>query len=280
MKRKLRCVLLYSSGHLGSATVFNQLQRMDEFEIVGMVRADSVSLDQQGLQKAAKQFQKLGFRFSLLLLWQRLIQTLVYACTRVLPWTVPFQAGRHITVDAAIPEFQTDSINNQETQNWIAAQEPDLLISAYFTQILKRPVINIPRLGVLNIHPGWLPAYRGAMVYFWALHNQESHAGVSVHWIDEGIDTGSLLARRRIPLNKRSTQERVLFLTAMIGSRMLQRIGRQLLHGEAPQAIDTSNEAAAYYRMPRRQEFLRYWAMRRFFRIRDLAALLCCRFPV
>ena len=74
--------------------------------------------------------------------------------------------------------------------------QPDVLVSAYFSQILKSEIIQLPRFGVLNIHPGWLPAYRGAMAYFWVLHNGSDPGGVSVHWIDEGIDTGEILERR------------------------------------------------------------------------------------
>ena len=91
-----------------------------------------------------------------------------------------------------------------------------------------------------------------------------------MHWIDAGIDTGALLARRKFPLNKRSTQERVVYCAAVIGSRLVQRIARVLQEERMPQEIDTSAEPEAYCSMPQRREFLRYRQRRRFFRLRDL----------
>ncbi len=276
-QKKLRCVFLYSSGHLGSTTVLNQLQQMKEFEIVGLVRADTISLDKKGLEKVQKQHKKLGWRFTALLVWQRIIQMLMFCVSRCLPFSKKIRPAWALTAKHDIPVLNCTSINSESARQWIEEREPDIILSAYFTQILKQPVIDIPKIGVLNIHPGWLPSYRGAMAYFWALHNQESHAGVSVHWIDEGIDTGQLLARKKIRLNKRSTQERVLYCTAMIGARLVRRIARQILRGEQPPVIDTSKETAHYYAMPKRSDFLHYWQQHRFFRIRDILSFLLCR---
>jgi methionyl-tRNA formyltransferase len=86
-----------------------------------------------------------------------------------------------------ISVFQTGDINAAATIEFVRQCQPDLLVSAYFSQILKSEIIQLPGLGVLNIHPGWLPAYRGAMAYFWVLHNGSDRGGVSVHWIDEKI---------------------------------------------------------------------------------------------
>ena len=86
-------------------------------------------------------------------------------------------------------------INHPTVINLIQDLKPDIIVSAYFNQIIKEPVIDLPKFGILNIHPGWLPAYRGAMAYFWVLKNGSEKAGVSIHWIDKGIDTGELVSR-------------------------------------------------------------------------------------
>ena len=277
MNKKLRCVVLYSSGHLGSNTVLNKLQAMDEFEIVGLVRCETVTFTKKGLKKSLQHIAQLGYRFTLKLIWQRIIQMFMALCSRLLPKQRKIRPGWVLSTKHRIPVLNCDSVNSTASKAWIASQQPDLLISAYFTQILKQPLIDLPTVGVLNIHPGWLPQYRGAMCYFWVLRNNESHAGVSVHWIDAGIDTGRLLARRKIRLNMRSTQERVLYLSAVIGSRLLQRIGRQLLANETPLSIDVSNETAHYYSMPQEADYKSYAQQHRFFRIRDIMSLLYCR---
>jgi folate-dependent phosphoribosylglycinamide formyltransferase PurN len=70
-----------------------------------------------------------------------------------------------------IPVFETRDINAADSLEFVRQCQPDLLVSAYFSQILKSVILQIARLGVLNVHPGWLPSYRGAMAYFWVLHN-------------------------------------------------------------------------------------------------------------
>jgi methionyl-tRNA formyltransferase len=156
---------------------------------------------------------------------------------------------------------------------------PDLLVSAYFSQILKSEVIQLPRYGILNIHPGWLPAYRGAMAYFWVLHNDSDRGGVSVHWIDEGIDTGEILERRSFPIPLKATQETVLTLTAVIGTRLLRRVIRRLQNNLPASKVSMQADTAGadYYPMPGDREFSSYFEKRRFFRIRDVLGLIAFR---
>jgi methionyl-tRNA formyltransferase len=151
-------------------------------------------------------------------------------------------------------------------------------VSAYFSQILKSEIIALPSHGVLNIHPGWLPAYRGAMAYFWVLHNGSDRGGVSVHWIDEGIDTGEILERRSFPIPDNATQETVLMLTAVIGTRLLRRVIRRMQSGQPARKVPVEPATHDdYYPMPGDKEFASYFEQRRFFRIRDVLGLIAFR---
>ena len=196
----MRVVVLYTSGHLGSAAILSEMARWPEIQIVGLVRADALSLADAGaVAKARRPLGKLGKRCSWLLCWPRLVEM------------VGFGIGRLVT-----------------------ARIPDRLVSACFALSLRAPAIALPRIGVLNVHPGWLPSQRGAMAYFWPLRNGESHSGATVHWIDEGIDTGAVLARRRLRLGRRSTQQRVLVRSCIVGARLCRRVVRQLVRGRQP----------------------------------------------
>jgi folate-dependent phosphoribosylglycinamide formyltransferase PurN len=277
--RPVRVVILYSAGHLGSALIMNRLVATDEIEIVGVVKAQPLSLSRQGKSRIKRHLQRVGWRFAWLLFFQRVIQALGYVLSMVMP-------GRRrrllpawkIARERNIPVFQTIDINAVATIEFVRQCQPDLLVSAYFSQILKSEIIQLPRLGVLNIHPGWLPAYRGAMAYFWVLHNGSDRGGVSVHWIDEGIDTGEVLERRSFPIPENATQETVLMLTAVIGTRLLRRVIRRMQRGQP--ARNVSVEPAThddYYPMPGDKEFASYFEKRRFFRIRDVLGLIAFR---
>jgi len=73
----------------------------------------------------------------------------------------------------------------------LADCDPDLIVSIRYRRILREQAIAIPSKGVLNLHSGILPDYRGVMATFWAMLNEEPEIGATLHWIvDSGIDTG------------------------------------------------------------------------------------------
>lgn len=78
--------------------------------------------------------------------------------------------------------------------------EPDLIISIRYRRILRSEVIAIPRLGVLNLHSGVLPDYKGVMATFWAMLHNEEMIGSTLHRIvDSGIDTGPVIGIHKVP---------------------------------------------------------------------------------
>lgn len=83
----------------------------------------------------------------------------------------------------------------------LQATDPDLIVSIRYRRILRDDAIAIPRNGVLNLHSGILPDYRGVMATFWAMRNGEPEIGSTLHRIvDSGIDTGPILRISRQPL--------------------------------------------------------------------------------
>lgn len=112
------------------------------------------------------------------------------------------------------------------------------------------------------------------MAYFWVLKNGSDRGGVTVHWIDEGIDTGDVLARRSFPLKANTTQKTVLMLTAVIGAKLIERLVRKLVSGEQLTPLTIGQEKDMYYPMPGEKDFEGYFEQRRFFRIRDILGLL------
>ena len=88
-----------------------------------------------------------------------------------------------------------ENANSEETAQILRDLAPDLVILGT-SRILRPHIIEIPRMGILNPHPGLLPQYRGNDVNLWALENDDP-LGVTVHFIDAGIDTGAIVARRQ-----------------------------------------------------------------------------------
>jgi len=98
----------------------------------------------------------------------------------------------------SIPAQFCDDINSPETISEIKKFAPDLIISIRFEKILRQEAIDCARFGVLNLHSGILPAYRGVMASFWKILNGENELGATLHYIqDHTIDTGDIISITR-----------------------------------------------------------------------------------
>jgi methionyl-tRNA formyltransferase len=94
------------------------------------------------------------------------------------------------------------NINSQESLEEIKNFAPDLIISIRFGQILKDEVIGLSRLGVINLHSGILPKYRGIMATFWAILNGEKEIGTTLHYIEDAqIDMGEIIKISKQKIN-------------------------------------------------------------------------------
>lgn len=97
------------------------------------------------------------------------------------------------------------AVNSKAGIAAIQATDPQLIISIRFGQILKSQIIEIPEYGVLNLHSGILPNYKGVMASFWSMLNDEKHIGTTLHYIDDAqIDTGKIIKidRQALDYNK------------------------------------------------------------------------------
>lgn len=103
---------------------------------------------------------------------------------------------------ANIPCFAVKNVNADEFISTIKSFNVDVNVSLSFNQILKRNIINAAPKGFINCHAGALPFYRGRNILNWAIINGETQFGVTVHYVDEGIDTGDIILQRFYPIEK------------------------------------------------------------------------------
>src|SRR5947209_8061075 len=101
-----------------------------------------------------------------------------------------------------IPVWQPGSLKRPENIEALAAYKPDLYIVAAFGQILPQAVLDQPRYGTLNIHASLLPRYRGVSPISEVILQGEGETGVTIMLIDEGVDTGPILLKRRVSIGE------------------------------------------------------------------------------
>lgn len=100
-------------------------------------------------------------------------------------------------IPASATVFDGASVNGRFTISSLAALQPDLVLSVFFGYILKKDFLDSLRVPTVNVHPGLLPFNRGAYPNVWPIIDG-TPAGVTIHLIDEGIDTGPVIAQRAV----------------------------------------------------------------------------------
>ena len=131
-----------------------------------------------------------------------------------------------------IPVVQPAAIkNNDEFHAQLAALQPDAIVVVGYGRIIPQWMIDLPRLGNLNLHASLLPKYRGAAPIQWAIANGESMTGVTTMRIDAGLDTGDILMQREMPILPDDTAETLAPRLAAVGADLMVETLRGLEDG-------------------------------------------------
>lgn len=120
-----------------------------------------------------------------------------------------------------IPVRQPENFKSPEAVDGLAALEPDLLVVAAYGLILPQAVLDLPRLGAVNVHASLLPKYRGAAPIQRAILNGETSTGITIMRMDAGMDTGDILYARSMTIGMDDTAETLHDDLADMGGRML-----------------------------------------------------------
>lgn len=160
---------------------------------------------------------------------------------------------RKTLADRNIPFIEIEgSINKEENLEKIRAYQPDLLVSIAGNQIFKRKLLDLATHGCINLHTALLPKYRGLMPSFWVLKNNETHTGVSVFFVDEGIDSGPILVQNKVEISGMS-QAQLIDVTKKMGmDAILESIEK--IHAGNYQLIENDASQMTYFSFPTRDD--------------------------
>jgi len=144
----------------------------------------------------------------------------------------------------SIPVLQPTTIkNNTELREKLTAIGPDAIIVVGYGRIIPQRMIDLPRLGNLNLHASLLPKYRGAAPVQWAIANGESVTGVTTMRIDAGLDTGDILMQREISIDLKDTAETLGPKLATMGAGLMVETLRGLETGQVHATAQDHSQA-------------------------------------
>lgn len=141
----------------------------------------------------------------------RLLQTddvkVMFVCVRC---DTPDEHLMELAQKAGIDVLVHENTNSDDFLEAIKKYQVNLFVSMSFNQIFKDRLIHYPRHKTINCHAGKLPFYRGRNILNWALINDEKEFGITVHYMDEGIDTGDIIKQRTFPITDEDTYATLL----------------------------------------------------------------------
>ncbi|HLZ58827.1 MAG TPA: methionyl-tRNA formyltransferase [Ktedonosporobacter sp.] len=144
-----------------------------------------------------------------------------------------------------IPVWQAYRLAHAETVATLAAYQADVICVACFSRLLPRVIIDLPRLGCLNVHPSLLPENRGPVPLFWTFREGNAVTGVTIHLMNEGMDSGDILAQEQIEVPDGISYEQLETRCAALGGTLLARSVWSLYEGRATRT--TQDETKSSY---------------------------------
>lgn len=147
--------------------------------------------------------------------------------------------------------YQPDNINNEESLKILEEIHPDFLIVVAYGQILKKKVLDIPKIDCINVHASLLPKYRGAAPINWSIINGEKETGVTIMKIEEGLDTGDMISKGIVPILEDDNATSIHDKLSKLGGELLVSTLKDIAEGKAvytPQNDEESSYAPMLYK--------------------------------
>ena len=130
-------------------------------------------------------------------------------------------------------EIEASSINSLKFKQEILKLNPDIILVGSWSEKIKKEIYDLPKIASINAHPSLLPKYRGPNPYYWTIKNQEQMTGISFHLIDDGFDTGAILAQEEIKIypsdTGKSLKERTVLVARGVVCELLKDLSEDII---------------------------------------------------
>lgn len=150
-----------------------------------------------------------------------------------------------------IPVFQPIKI--REDYEEIKKYKPDLIVTCAYGQIAPKGVLDIPRLGCINVHASLLPKYRGGAPIQHAIMNGEKETGITIMYMDEGMDTGDMIDSEKVLIDSKDTLSTLSLKLSKTGAELLERVLPSIIDG-TNKRVKQDDHMATYARIIKRED--------------------------
>lgn len=152
-----------------------------------------------------------------------------------------------IAKELKVSTIKKTKVKDPSVLNRIKKNKPEVIFCIGGTQMIPQQVLDIPKMGCLNIHPALLPKYRGRYSTVHALFNGEKYIGVTAHWMDDGIDSGPILFQTKFKVADSDTAKTIYDKFTDVGTQLFTKFIDFWIKGRKIRARPQSEKAATYF---------------------------------
>ena len=139
--------------------------------------------------------------------------------------------------------YQPSTLKDEDVINTIKSLNPDVIVVVAYGKLLPKAVLDIPRLGCINVHGSLLPRFRGAAPIQWTVIEGDEFGGVTTMYMGEGLDTGDIILTAKTKVGENETAGELFDRLAVMGADLLIETLTLLEKGEAPRIPQNEEEA-------------------------------------
>ena len=145
-------------------------------------------------------------------------------------------------------------VNSEEVKDLIKKDEPDLIIVASFSQIISKDIIDIPKSGIINLHPSLLPKYRGPYPDQGVLLNNEKETGITIHYLTDRLDSGNIILQKRFDISPNENYSSLKKKISDKSEKMITELIELFRSGSKPKGLEQRESEATYFPKPKKED--------------------------
>ena len=205
--------------------------------------------------------------------WFFLLQSFLFVCYKCVDLVsgalhIPlkrFYSVARVASERRVNIYKAGNINSPSFLDTLEKLKPDIIISVASSQVFKKRLLALPPRGCINVHSALLPRGRGMLPSFWVLFNEKVETGVTIHYMDESLDSGDIILQEQIGIEPADTQHSIILKTKKIGARLLLK-AIENIEGGAVERSPNDFSQASYFSFPTREEAKKFRRMGKKFR--------------
>ena len=217
-------IVILTNDSFFSFTVLREFLPLRKNDIK-LVVFSSVLIGKKGTFASIKwALKNTGFRHTVFKLMVYGVFRVMRIICKLLPFIPNYYSSYLWTKRNKMNYISAADVNNENIVQQIRSVKPDLIISVSMNQIIKKQILEMPCKGCINVHCAPLPKYAGMSPYVWVLANNEDHSAATIHYMEEGLDTGDIIVQEKVNVVKNDSAFSLFCRCCQLASKLLVKV--------------------------------------------------------